>query len=57
MITVIAYSLSYVGIKHCESEFDVEEFDYVKYFKEHKWIHHVEVYTQRGMRIIRRDEI
>ena len=57
MIKVLAYSVSYVGIKKCESEFNVDVFNYVDYFKNNRWIHHVEVFTAWGIKIIRRDEI
>ena len=57
MIKILAYSVSYVGIKKCASEFYVEVFNYVEYFKINRWVHHVEVFTPWGIKIIRRDEI
>jgi len=57
MTKIIAYSVSYVGIKRCESEFYVDIFNYVEYFRTNRWIHHVEVYTAWGIKIIRRDEL
>ena len=57
MIKVLAYSVSYVGIKKETSEFYVDAFNYVEYFRINKWVHHVEVFTAWGIKIIRRDEL